>query len=1001
MHRATTWIDSLLNGRISSVRTGHQQNDATNISSTSQGGKNGQSLHGAITSALWAIARTPALVNAVERVETDFGDKRRLSRLLHLLRDPSNLSNAPRAREAFDAADVFLKEQNSSLSLYGNMEPMDVIRGIVGLCGDSDQVLEEAVETTYRTTLKCTYEGCTFKKEAALEKEEKLRCKVQDAQLMMERRLSSTAKESICDLCARKYVAKRYIVENTSPCLVATWSALSSAKAGQDMLFVRTNSGEDLRFRLSVMIAIHLNKMVCVFREGPNFYRVEGRAVKPIAVSEWKNVQPCLALFTRQAYASYVSPCARNPRGTGYPHSAVDRGGGKTAGRKRRRQENGNSSSSSSRQRDAVAAAEVIEVDDDDSDRGDADVPPGGEGGGGGGGSGRNTGTGSGSSNFGSGSTPPSRRRRPGVHACAERENRASHKELTAEKEDGQSRRRLVPYDNDNDEDDDDDDDPAATKIAESDASAGWMSQRRTPDSPPARRGCSERHKNNSSSAATGFYLDSFPRQTRNASPSHFSEREVHDVDDDATSASPSPPSPVTSKGMLHPSGVAMPFIGPARPPEPKPKVLPPRPQPPGLRETSDDSPWLKPISRPASNVGTAGNRSTLRRRLEGRSSTAGAAGAFRMSGRGGGGGIGAAKNVDGQKTIFSPWEAREPSSSSSGGGGGGGGGDSRPGKQEDEEWRRPRGKGVAAAGAARGGPTGGSYGSSGGGRQLGLRSRGKVTEDLTGADESLQGINSREASWGGAGAGGRCSSGLPSRSSRSMPNDATLTTIRGINLQQDHFDRIVDSDGWLTSQIIDIRVKQLQELFPQHLYFDTSFFGFLCPTTEPSGAFVVDYERVAGWTKRSRLPGGKSSLFDVQKLFIPINQGNIHWVLVVVDMGDDADDDGGGGGGGSGGAKLVSFFDSLKKDGTKYVEAVQQYLVSELSSRDKTRQVLFAPRTRPPPNAPRQHNSSDCGVLMLHVMEELSTGPASDLTSLTQEEIMSLRLQLVAKIRE
>lgn len=32
---------------------------------------------------------------------------------------------------------------------------------------------------------------------------------------------------------------------------------------------------------------------------------------------------------------------------------------------------------------------------------------------------------------------------------------------------------------------------------------------------------------------------------------------------------------------------------------------------------------------------------------------------------------------------------------------------------------------------------------------------------------------------------------------------------------------------------------------------------------------------------------------------------------------------------------------------------------------------------------------------------QELSNGPASDLTRLTQEEIMSLRLQLVAKIRE
>lgn len=74
----------------------------------------------------------------------------------------------------------------------------------------------------------------------------------------------------------------------------------------------------------------------------------------------------------------------------------------------------------------------------------------------------------------------------------------------------------------------------------------------------------------------------------------------------------------------------------------------------------------------------------------------------------------------------------------------------------------------------------------------------------------------------------------------------------------------------------------------------------------------MVDYERVAGWTKRSRLPGGKSSLFDMRKLFIPINQGNIHWVLVVVDMG---------GGSGSGAKMVVSFFDSFGRDGTAYVE--------------------------------------------------------------------------------
>lgn len=36
--------------------------------------------------------------------------------------------------------------------------------------------------------------------------------------------------------------------------------------------------------------------------------------------------------------------------------------------------------------------------------------------------------------------------------------------------------------------------------------------------------------------------------------------------------------------------------------------------------------------------------------------------------------------------------------------------------------------------------------------------------------------------------------------------------------------------------QIIDIRIKQLQEAHPENLYFDTSFFSFLCSTTEKVG---------------------------------------------------------------------------------------------------------------------------------------------------------------------
>lgn len=92
-----------------------------------------------------------------------------------------------------------------------------------------------------------------------------------------------------------------------------------------------------------------------------------------------------------------------------------------------------------------------------------------------------------------------------------------------------------------------------------------------------------------------------------------------------------------------------------------------------------------------------------------------------------------------------------------------------------------------------------------------------------------------------------------------------------------------------------------------------------------------MDYSRVKGWTKSSRLPSGKSSLFDMNKLFIPINQGNVHWILVVVDLdgsGRKCGSEGNDGGVEDSGetakrerGTVISFFDSFGRDGSAYVE--------------------------------------------------------------------------------
>ena len=52
-------------------------------------------------------------------------------------------------------------------------------------------------------------------------------------------------------------------------------------------------------------------------------------------------------------------------------------------------------------------------------------------------------------------------------------------------------------------------------------------------------------------------------------------------------------------------------------------------------------------------------------------------------------------------------------------------------------------------------------------------------------------------------------------------------------------------------AQIIDIRVKQLQEKYPENLYFDSSFFGFLCPTTDKVRGSIFFFLWLVGWRCR------------------------------------------------------------------------------------------------------------------------------------------------------
>ncbi|CAN0482670.1 unnamed protein product, partial [Ectocarpus sp. 12 AP-2014] len=776
----------------------HSSNSSSSASGPPTRARSGQAAQGGvINSALWAIARTQALVDAIEHAEAKYGDAPVLSGMLQTLRR-ADLNDASSIRQAADAASTFL--QANPCHCYSPMHPIDVIRGIVGTCADSDEVFKAALTTTYRITEKCTL--CSWKEAKGTATEDKFECTTSDSvQMAIELRSAHNIKTGICEKCQKKSVAKRYRIERTAPCFVATWTGLAKAKPARESLFILTPFGESLRFSLAVMIAFCDRKAVCLFSEGSNYYKVEGSSVKVITKSEWQNTQPCLALFSRQGAIG---------RGGGL--SSFAHGGGAKAGKKRQREENGNghysasSSGGGSRARSA-AAAEVIELDDDDTDGGDVNVPVGGSGRGKDASSSGQNGSGSSVSN--GGHEPSS----PGVAS----ENGATASGLKGEGErerDGAGREREVarttaPDTESNDKVGRSGSSSAGVPDAEPSTitgaikrmftgrsdEGGWLRRANTSGSSTVREGESPGGGGSGPGpAASGAAATEPPKPP-----------EVHNVDDEVDPRKEDEAS--ASKGKRHTSGVPMPFIGPARPPPAAAagRALPARPKPLHLpqgeqRRSSSSysqSPWLTSRTKPRSESNSQDIRRNFTggafphgggRRLGGSSWKSGS-GASSRGGSSGSGSVlggGAAKGSCGQKMILSSWE-KKPSSSShndTGSGGGGGGGNSFG---DEAEWRPP-GKASAAAAAA-----------GGGGGRGGLRSSsrgGKVLEDLTGADEVWEDMGDLKSA--GVGGGGSASSGAGGGL-----GDETLRTIRGINLQQDHFERIVDSDGWLTSQVI------------------------------------------------------------------------------------------------------------------------------------------------------------------------------------------------------
>ena len=201
-----------------------------------------------------------------------------------------------------------------------------------------------------------------------------------------------------------------------------------------------------------------------------------------------------------------------------------------------------------------------------------------------------------------------------------------------------------------------------------------------------------------------------------------------------------------------------------------------------------------------------------------------------------------------------------------------------------------------------------------------------------------------------------------PLTSEETLMADLTRYSESSTEVIAEKFDIVIDKSKircmqpgtWLNDEIINFyiqmilqRDKALCNKFPERRKSQAFNSFFMDKLIVDSGGY--NFNNVKKWTK-------KFDVFDVEKLYIPINISNAHWVLAVVFPQ----------------RKEVHFYDSMHGNGEKYLDALRRWLVDEAKKKsidlDLSNWNFQSVGT-----APLQHNGTDCGVFTIMAADFIS----------------------------
>jgi len=128
-------------------------------------------------------------------------------------------------------------------------------------------------------------------------------------------------------------------------------------------------------------------------------------------------------------------------------------------------------------------------------------------------------------------------------------------------------------------------------------------------------------------------------------------------------------------------------------------------------------------------------------------------------------------------------------------------------------------------------------------------------------------------------------------------------------------------------------------------------------------------YLNVKKWSKNL-------DIFGLSKMFFPINISNNHWALCVADMAE----------------RIITYYDSLHRDGVQYLQAMHQYIQDEFFSRKGTHLPHSDKWILKSCAQGHQNNGYDCGVFAFAYALYLSVNKE---INFNQEDMIHLRKRM------